>query len=485
MSNELTTGIARRLWAVALVALLAAPASAQSVWELTPYRIRLVVAMQPAPGLGPRLQSDLEEGLLSRFETVIGAAWDVSTGPASARLRNRMIENVADVTAELLPEDFRDFDKIMLLSVNTGPVGYRVSAREFDVRTQVFGSVAELPVAQASKLRDASFAAVWRAFAPLARIAESKGKDVTLRLRAGGLPMRDKTLVGARKGDIFRPLVRYIDRDGKLRRVIEVPWTFLAVEKIEPRGFKCKLHSAMHSPLTGRRRGRVEQLALAVRSVGKSTRLSLKARTEPHQPLCGYDVLARPGDSKKTTLVGRTDGHGNVTIPSVEESPLRILVVKCGGVLLARLPIVPGLSPSLSAEVPDVDKRLEAEGFVTGVQEELIDLVTRREVLIIRAQKHIADADWEKARVAVNELRSLQTRAEFRRILEREQEKISVKDNWTKKKIDILFGDTQKLLNKFLDSEAIEKIAREVSLAREKSRGGSRQQADSKGQQGP
>jgi len=46
-----------------VIAMSAVPASAQSVWELTPYRIQLIVAMQPSPGLGPCLQSDLEEGL--------------------------------------------------------------------------------------------------------------------------------------------------------------------------------------------------------------------------------------------------------------------------------------------------------------------------------------------------------------------------------------------------------------------------------------
>ena len=462
--------ITQWLWAVALVVLSAAPAFAQSVWELTPYRIHLITAMSAAPGLDAKLQADLEAGLLLRFETVIGASWDVSIGQGSPRLRNRMTDNMNRLDVGLLPKDAAEFDKIMLLSANTGGWGYLLCAREFDVRTQTFGPAVELPVGQTSKLCDAAFDAIRRAFVPLARIAESKGGEATLRLRAGGLPMRDKTLTPLQKGDIFRPLVRYIDRDGKLRRVVEVPWTYLVVEEIGPHSFNCKLHSAMHSPLTGRRRGRVEQLALAVRPTEDSTLLTLKARVEPHRPLCGYEVAARLPGSKKTLPVGRTDEQGAVTVPAVANDPLRILVVKCGGVLLARLPVVPGLAPSLSAEVPAVDKRLEAEGFVTGLQEELIDLVTRREMLIARAKRHIGAADWDQARQAVNELRSLQTRAELTRILNREREKFSVEDNWTKKKIDTLFGDTRKLLDKFLDPGSIEKIATELSQAREKGR---------------
>ncbi len=449
------------------VLVLTTSASAQSVWELTPYRIRLIVAMQPTAELNARLQADLEEALLGRFETVIGAAWDVSTAAESVspQLRHQIVDNIGAVSAQLLPPGCEEFDKIMLLAIAPGPKGYRVAAREFDIRTQVFSAIAEQNIAQSSKLCDASFDAVWQAFAPLARIASSKGKDVNLRLRAGGLSMRDGALESLALGDVFRPMVRYLDREGKLRRVIEVPWTFMVVDKIEERGFHCKLHSGMHSPLSGRRRGRVEQLALAVRPVGKSTRLTLKARVEPHQPLCAYEVLSRLPDSKKTTPVGRTDAKGTVEIPAID-SPLRILVVKSGGVLLARLPIVPGLNESLTAEVPGVDERLEMEGFVTGVQEKLIDIVTRREVLIVRTRKHLETADWDAAKSCINELRSLKTRAEFLRTLDRQQEKVAVKDNWAKKKIDTLFNDTRKLLDKFLDPGAVDKIALEVNQAR-------------------
>ena len=455
------------LCTILFVAVLASSASAQSVWELTPYRIRLLVAMQPTAELNSRLQADLEGSLLGRFETVVGAAWDVSTDSqaVSPQLRHSIVDDIGAVTAHLLPPGCDEFDKIVLLAVTPGPTGYRVAAREFDVHTQVFGTVAERQVAQTAKLCDASFDAVWQAFAPLARIASSKGKDVHLRLRAGGLSMRDDALKFLKMGDVFRPMVRYIDREGKLRRVIEVPWTFMVVDKIEERGFHCTLHSGMHSPLSGRRRGRVEQLALAVRPAGKSTRLTLKSRVEPHQPLCAYEVLARLPDSKKTTPLGRTDAKGTVEIPAID-SPLRILVVKSGGVLLARLPIVPGLSDSLTAEVPDVDQRLEMEGFVTGIQEELVDIVTRREVLMVRARKHIDLADWDQAKACVNELRSLQTRAEFLRTLDRQQEQVAVKDTWAKNKIDTLFNDTRKLLDKFLDPEAIDKIAVEMSQAR-------------------
>lgn len=467
-----------RVCFLVLIAIVAAPAAAQSVWELTPYRIRLFAAMQDSPELGPEARAEIARGLLTRCETAIGAAWDVSIGEISPRLRNRMsVDSLAAITADLLPQDSDSFDKIMLVAVGVSPGGYLVSAREFDVRTQVFGPIVEMPAAQASKIGDAAFAAIWRAFSPLALVAESKSKEATLRLRAGNLPLRDKTLAPVHKGDVFQAVVRYLDREGKLRRAVEVPWTFLLVEKIEPRGMHCSVHSAMIGALSGRRRGRVELLALAVRPGNDSTRLLLKARTEPHQPLSGYDVSARLPGETKTTPLGRTGADGSLRIAAVEQSPLLVLDVKCGGAILARLPMVPGLTAVLEAEVPSVDQHLEVEGFITGMQEELIDLVTRREVLIARTKKHIEAAEWDEARAAVNELRSLQTRAELLRILDRRQETVAVKDTWTKKKIETLFADTRTLLNKFLDPESIEQVATELAEAREQSRGKAAEEA--------
>jgi hypothetical protein len=58
--------------------MLPGPAAAQSVWELTPYRIEVLVAFAPVPELTPRLQAELVGNLVDRAESLVGAAWDVT-----------------------------------------------------------------------------------------------------------------------------------------------------------------------------------------------------------------------------------------------------------------------------------------------------------------------------------------------------------------------------------------------------------------------
>ena len=442
-------------------------AAAQSVWELTPYRVELIVALEPVAELGGGLQADLERGLIDRVETVVGVAWEVTAATPTPRLRHRLLSDFDHLASEDLPETSLKFDKVMLVAVGAGRTGYDVRAREYDVRAGVFGSVVRLPVWQPAKLRDTAFHAMLDAFAPLALVVSSEKKTVTLRLRAGGLPVRDPSIVTVRPGDVFQPLIRYTDREGNVRKVIPIPWTVFIVQQFTPKVFECEIHSAIHSPLSGRRRGRVEQLALAVRPAGDTTRLVLTTRTEPKHVLAGYDVYARPPDSTATMLLGRTDAQGGIRVPAAKH-PVRVLVVKNGNAMLARLPIVPGLAPEVVAEIPDDDQRLSAEEYITGMQENLLDVYVRRQVLLTRAEKYIEDGEFDKAAKLVEELQGLETRSELLRRLDRQQRKLDTDDVRVGKKIDALFADTRTLLEKFLDPGPIEKIGRDLVSARSK-----------------
>ena len=50
---------------------------------------------------------------------------------------------------------------------------------------------------------------------------------------------------------------------------------------------------------------------------------------------------------------------------------------------MTRLPMVPGLEPQLAGEIPNHDPRLETEGFLLGMREELVDVVLRRRILML------------------------------------------------------------------------------------------------------
>jgi len=466
-----------RFWPVVVVSTLLATcgwtrsAAAGSVWELTPYRVQLIVALPRTAELGPRVEADLKNDLVGRVDAVVGAAWDVTPAEADPRLRHRLSAAIETITIGLLPEESTKSDKVILLGVDGGPAGSQVVAREFDVRTQIFGTTVRLPLWQPAKLRDTAFEAVREAFAPLAQVVRTPEKEVRLRLRAAGLPPRDPDLVLAGTGDVFQPLIRYNDRQGKLRRVAVIPWTYLTIEGETAAGFECRVHSGLRSPLSERRRGRIEQLALAVNPPERPTRLSLQSRTEPEgAPLAGYTVHAKPPDSKTTVLLGYTDSRGSIEVPPADH-PLRILLVKNGGQLLARLPIVPGLMPEVTASITNDDQRLEFEGFVIGLQERLIDLVTRREVLLTWGRARLKAKKLSEADELINQLQDLQSRAEFGRILATQRKRVLAADPLVQRKIDALFDDTQELLDKYLDQKPIDELARRLRQARRKADG--------------
>jgi hypothetical protein len=135
--------------------------------------------------------------------------------------------------------------------------------------------------------------------------------------------------------------------------------------------------------------------------------LTLRSQSEPKQPLAGYEVYAHPPDSTATVLLGRTDRQGRVTVPP-GDGPLRVLLARHGAALLACLPMVPGLEPACTAEIPNDDRRLEAEGLASGLQYELIDLVTRREVLFARARARIKAGKFDEAEELIGQLLQLE-----------------------------------------------------------------------------
>ena len=456
------------LVAVAVMFAAVLPAAGQSVWELTPYRIRIVVAAGDTPELTPQLMSDLDADLVSRADGLIGAAWDVSVDDAGAELARAMLDDPDAVMLESIPEELLEFDKLVLLAIVPRESEYRVTARELDVRTRTFNTSIRLLASQTRALQRTAFTAVLRAFAPLAQIVppEAEEEEITLRLRASGFPARDAAYSPVVPGSLFRPIVRYDDRQGKPKRIMIVPWTVLRVEDVSGAGLKCKVHSGIRSPLGGRRRGRVSQLALAVINPDRPTRLVLKSRTDPDRLLVGYDVHAQPPGSKNTQLVGRTDRRGSVVVePS--DLVLRTLYVKHGGALLARLPMVPGISSQLEVPIADDDFRLEAEGFITGVQQELVDIVSRRAMLMARAQSRLKAGKFDEADALIRELYVVGNRAKLAALLDQEKKRTFSKDAAMQRKIEIMFNDTRKLLFEYVDPKQAEELAERLRKARE------------------
>lgn len=438
-------------------------ARAQGVWELTPYRILLVVACDRS-AFTPAVERDLAASLIERADQWVGAAWQVEPHLPSAPLRWRLAAGLDGMAIADLPERRNDYDKLLMVYAGSEPNGFRLEVREWDSRTQFWGVPQRVRFAQPALLESLAFDALVTAFAPLARLEKAERSEAVLRLRAAALTPREPALRFVVPGDLLRAAVRHNDREGKLVEVRPVDWTYLVVEEIDGSALTCHVHSALRSPLSGRRRGRIEPLALLIRPTGASTRLSLVTKDNPPRPLAGYDLYAYAHGQPTTTALGRTDRQGSVLVPPADH-PLRLLLVKHGGELLAKLPMVPGLEPELTAILAPDDARLAVEGFITGMQEDLVDLVARRKVLLAQALNALDSGQLEPAQTALDALRRLRSQQQFARRLDQAQREMIASDPRTQARIDKLFADTRKLVNQFLDPREVAEVEQRVRAA--------------------
>jgi hypothetical protein len=375
------------------------------------------------------------------------------------------LDGIAVAEAAKIPGNF---DKYMLLAVKSENGALRAMVREFDVRSQQLGPAAVTTAWHLGKLRDAALDSILFAFSPLANIDEvnNQKKTASLRLQAAGLPSRDPALAIIRPGMIFRPYIRLNDRDGKVRRVTPQDWTFLVVENAAPERLECRIESGMAVPLNSKRRARMEQVALAVHPSPTPTVLTVKSRIEPKTPLSGYEVFEVDNATKRSSLIARTDWRGQVSIAPAAAKPLRLLLIKNGADLLAHMPIVPGLDPQLTAEIANTDFRLQAEGYITGFQEEVVDLFLHREMLIKGIKAKIEEGDPETAQTLFEELGRLPAGKVYLNKLAEEKKKLVTKDQVVQNKIDKLFDDTKKVVEKCLDEKRLQELEQELRDAK-------------------
>lgn len=455
----------------------------QTYWEMTPYKTTVRLAMDANVRQDVGLAGDLPTAIVERVDNLVGAAWQLSVEPANGNLREKILHRIETLTIDDFGQNTEGLDKVVALAVGSSTEGFQLTAREYDVRTQAWGSVAKGNATQKRLVADVAFDVLWQAFAPVAQVDVDADKRVFLRPRAAALPLRDPTLQMIHTGDLFQPIIRKVDRKGKAAKagVQPMPWTYLVVNEITAMQATCKMQSGLRQSLGGRRRGQSEQLAIAVRPLGSSTRLTVLGRGKPPKPLPGYDVFGQIPDQKEIQLIGRTDANGQVEVPAID-SPVRILYVKGGGILLARLPMVPGLNATATAEVADDDVRLGFEGFLTAVSDDVVDLVARRAILIARARNRMESGKLDEAEKFFDELRRLPAPEEIALEITEERNRNATADPAVTAKLDKLATESQKMLRRFLDPKPIEKLRSELNQAAVKPPAPPQVEASSSGQ---
>jgi hypothetical protein len=466
----------RLLAIVAIVAIgvLGQPARAlaQAAWEYTPYQVKLLIALEPAPQLPAGMVATIGDAVSKRAGAVWKGVLEIQVTDAPAKLRGAIWHELDHLTADDVAAgvERRDLeaDKLLLALIGRREGGFVACVRELDCRSRQLGAVVERSCASVAGLPLALGDAVAEGFTPLARIEQVDERKIVARLRAGGLIGDAISPALVEPGMVLRPVIRRNDRTGQPAKgggIQAIGWTFLSVDERRDSVLDCTLQSGFRSAIPARGGTRIERLALVARPRYEATRLLLRSRSDLSKPLAGYEIHRRTGESD-SELLGVTGADGSFAV-AVGDGSLETLIVKNGKQPLARLPLVPGYQETVAANIVDDDGRLAAEGFVDALNSRVLDLVARREILAAQIRARVKEGKGDDAQKLLNDFRRLESRADLNRDLDRFRQLVSTSDKATQARIDRVFADAQRLLLlKPLSDELLAQLTREVSAAK-------------------
>ena len=221
--------------------------------------------------------------------------------------------------------------------------------------------------------------------------------------------------------------------------------------------------------LQGRKNNRTHRVALKIRPKGDETMLRLHAQGNAKFPLIGYEIYEKKIGSKDFEFIGRTDWNGRLNVQKSND-PLRLMYVKNGGAVLARLPMVPGLDPMAVADIRSDDMRLEAESYIRGVQNSIIDLVAVRELFKARIKLRLDKGEMEAAEELMESLRSQPSNEALANDMGKRQAvylKIIGKKNANQRRmVDQMFSTTREMLGKHINPKLVRDLEGQMIVAR-------------------
>jgi hypothetical protein len=273
----------------------------------------------------------------------------------------------------------------------------------------------------------------------------------------------------------------YYDRNKSLKKKHELPWSYVRIDELRGPTGTGTVISGLRSPLAGKARGRIEKVAVASRPVYPETRLQIGVQNQPARSLAGYRLELRPKlpepktepaaeepqDEDVITLL--TDRVGEVRLTPDPQQTSMWIYVYSGDLLLARIPFVPGSLPFLRLEVPDDSIRLQVEGDLQTLQNELINQVAERNTLIAAARNASKKGDWQRVEVLRKQMEGLPSKSSF-------QEKLAGirvpamnaakarKDRAAQVRIERLCKDVNELMDRYLNADRIKQVQEELEL---------------------
>lgn len=460
------------------------------------------------------LAKELQVGIVSKFEF------------------NKLGKGFRQVTIRFpwqVDSMLRRQDKIFFVRISRKTELLVAEVRELDCPAQVMGATYEGESTSWQNLSRMACSALTKAFVPIARIEDVNDKIVSMRVRAGGLINYEGHPVALYPGDVLRPMLPRTDKSAP-GAAQSIPWTYVAATYGDSIQLGGVVFSATSKNPLGNPKKKMMRTALRVQVPYDHTEMQLmmkpfhidkKTAPPPSISAPGMAVFQRVPSQKISELVGRTDWRGiyaitNTELPEIEydlpvteqaqppaaaptatvdpnapatdanaaqpaaepppppkgkvklRAPLMLYFVQNGDTVLAKLPIVNGMTKREVAELTDDSRRLEAEAFVKGLQNQIVETVARRRLLSTMIKKRVDESNGEKANDLLNNLRATRTYDSLSQTLDAYERRVLAPEKGliplvTERRITSLFNTTRSMLQKYMQDNLVAEMQKLVS----------------------
>jgi hypothetical protein len=436
---------------------LAQPPKAAEPLDRQPYRIRLILTIDPEARFDARRRDVLLGDWKTLVRRFVGAPWKIEVAEES---QGAVIgSDLETIQVKDLAEASRNVDKVWVVRLGAEGSGLVFSGRELDVSTDRLGPIQRRPAAVVRDAPRALFQFTLELFSPYAEIGETFGKNVALNVR--GASIAPATPIGrvVSEGTIFLPL-RIVPRKDGTKQVREIVNTFLRVEDVQGAAVRCGFVSLYSNPFTKMVVQKTSLAAIGVKPGRTPTRLRFVTLPD-RAPAAGYLLTARSYPDGVPREVGTTDREGRVVIDPTGADGLLVLRLLAGSSEpMYDFPLMPGLSAAERTMPPFDPKPLAValETQLDSLRDAVIDLVAVRARLEARLKARFDGEDYKGAEEAMNEYHKLTPRATFADELthlkdEAARQQAAAKKPVLTKTAQAQLTDLQALIDRYLDDD--------------------------------
>lgn len=401
-------------------------------FKVRPYEVLVTTGFAPDCLTDERLRTQLMTDLDRAIERMYGDMW-TQTVEDSAWLSPGNLQKLESITWDGLSERYTEMDwhKVFLVAVENRGGGYLVAVREADLRIHEITASYSERVLSYSQLAPTIARLLRDSFRPCLlfqrRIdGEDNRATMVMQTQAGEIIPPDPSAAQVQEGDVLRPFIRQMERRNPraLKALKPITLTYLKVLTVDnevSRGlveaFYLTHLNPKISPFGGKGRSQ-EHFAVRQRATANESRVRLVLRSRPDKPLISHRLALAyqlyykdEEDGEQTKLV--SDRKGEVVIQRRENHPTFWIRVYSGTSLLARVPYAPGLIPFDTIQLPDDSVRLEVEGELQLLADDLIDAIALRGVLLARAKKLAGDGNTDEVTALFNRYDAVPSKNEF------------------------------------------------------------------------